>query len=246
MSRDDDGVWEPADVTVCIPCLEQAEWLEQALASVEAQTLQPLETIVVDDGSSLGQAESIRELSHRYGARSIAVTNRGLPNARNVGLMLARGGAFLPLDADDWIAPTYLERTVPWLAHADVVCVGLQEHGDRSGTFMPGFDRPLEDVTLELEWRMNRVYYCSLFRTELLRAVGGYNGRMVNGFEDWDLTLDLMARGSRFAAVNEVLFHYRTRADGMLARAERDHRPENIAEMRRHHGRSNGRSGDLE
>ena len=224
-------------VTVCIPCFEQAEWLESALASVQAQTVPPLETLVIDDGSGEREAAEIRELSRRFGATYLAVTNRGLPNARNTALMVARGEAFLPLDADDWIAPEYIEKTLPWLQHADVVCVGLQEHGDRTGTFMPGFDRPLEDVTLDLEWGMNRVYYCSLFRTELLREVGGYNGRMVRGYEDWDLTLDLMTRGARFVAVNEILFHYRTRSDGMLATTERHHRDENLAEMRRHHRR---------
>ncbi len=225
-------------MTVCIPCFEQAEWLEEALASVQAQTVSPLETLVVDDGSNEREADEIRELSRRHGATCIRVTNRGLPNARNTALMLARGEAFLPLDADDWIEPDYIEKTLPWLRQADVVCVGLQEHGDRSGTFMPGFDRPLEDVTTGLEWRMNRVYYCSLYRTELLRSVGGYNGRMVRGYEDWDLTLDLMTRGARYVAVNEILFHYRTRPDGLLAAAERHHRDENLAEMRRHHRRT--------
>lgn len=225
-------------VTVCIPCFEQSEWLEDALASVQAQSVPPLEILVVDDGSSRREADEIHELSRRYGATCFSITNRGLPNARNAALMRARGEAFLPLDADDWIDPLFIEKTLPWLEHADVVCVGLQEHGDRTGTFMPGFDRPLEDVTTELEWAMNRVYYCSLYRTELLRRVGGYNGRMVNGYEDWDLTLDLMSRGARFAPVNEILFHYRTRPDGLLAAAERDHRAANLAEMRRHHRRT--------
>ena len=237
-ATDSNGGAGALGVTVCVPCFEQAEWLEGALGSVQAQSIPPLETLVIDDGSSQREADEIREICRRYGATCVSVTNRGLPNARNTGLMLARGEAFLPLDADDWIDPQYLEKTLPWLGHADVVCVGLQEHGDRSGTFMPGFDRPLEDVSTELEWTMNRVYYCSLYRTSLLRSVGGYNGRMVTGYEDWDLTLDLMTRGARFVAVNEILFHYRTRPDGLLAAAERHHRDDNLAEMRRHHRRT--------
>ena len=225
------------EVTVCVPCYGTPEYLAQTLASVAAQTVPVLETIVVDDGSPPAAAAAIRAISARYGASCVRVTHRGLPNARNAGLMLARGGAFLPLDADDWIEPEYVERTLPRLRDADVVCVGLQEHGLHSGRFMPGYDRPLELVTLDQLWQMNRFFYCSLLRTQLLREVGGYNGRMITGFEDWDLSIDLFSRGARFTAVNEILFNYRTRADGLLARAERDHREANIALMREHHAR---------
>ena len=225
------------EVTVCVPCYGTPEYLAQTLASVAAQTVPVLETIVVDDGSPPAAAAAIRAISARNGASCVRVTHRGLPNARNAGLMLARGGAFLPLDADDWIEPEYVERTLPRLRDADVVCVGLQEHGLHSGRFMPGYDRPLELVTLDQLWQMNRFFYCSLLRTQLLREVGGYNGRMITGFEDWDLSIDLFSRGARFTAVNEILFNYRTRADGLLARAERDHREANIALMREHHAR---------
>ena len=226
----------PSTVTVCVPCYRQSAWLGEALASVAAQTVSPIETIVVDDGNDGSETQRIRELARHHGARYVRVTNRGVAGARNVALMLARGDAFLPLDADDSIEPLYVERTLPWLRDADIVCVGLREHGLRESVFMPGYDRPLEQVTLDLERHMNRFYYCSLFRTELLRSVGGYNGRMVNGYEDWDLTIDLMTRGARFVAVYEILFNYRIRGDGMLADAERHHREANIAEMRRHHG----------
>jgi len=222
-------------VTVCVPCYGTPQFLSQTLASVAAQSVPVLETIVVDDGSSAAAGAAIRAISERFGARYLRATHRGLPNARNAALMLARGSAFLPLDSDDWIEPAYVERTLPWHAHADVVCVGLQEHGLHSGRFLPGYDRPLEDVTLDHLWQMNRFFYCSLLRTQLLREVGGYNGRMINGYEDWDLSIDLFSRGARFVAVNEVLFHYRTRADGLLARAERDHREANIALMREQH-----------
>jgi len=82
----------------------------------------------------------------------------------------------------------------------------------------------------------NRLFYCSLFRTQLLRDVGGYNGRMTRGYEDWDLWIDLMQRGVKMAAVNEPLFNYRTRSDSMLAVTESQHRDWNWDEMARHHG----------
>jgi glycosyltransferase involved in cell wall biosynthesis len=235
--RDHDGV------TVVIPCFNQSHYLDAALDSVLEQTTPALEVIVVDDGSTerptfiqeqtlaRNAAEGARGTHFRY----VRVTNRHLAAARNTGLMLAKGVAFLPLDADDTIEPTFIEKTLPMLEFNDVVCVGLREHGARDGIYLPGYDMPLEEVTESHQWVMNRLFYCCLFRTELLRSCGGYNPRMMYGWEDYDLHIDLMRRGSRYAAVNEYLFNYRTSNDGMMAVAARDHREWNMTEMRRHH-----------
>lgn len=229
-------------VTVCITYFnEDLETLGRAYASAQNQTVKPYEIIVIDDGSDEPLAE--RLTPSWAGPHVTRVTNRGLPAARNTALMLAKGSAFLPLDADDWIEPTYIEKAFPLLADADVVLTGLQEHGPtRNGTYMAGFDRPFDQVDEETLWQYNRFFYCSLFRTELLREVGGYNPRMAGGwgvsggYEDWDLWIDLKRRGARFAAVNEVLFHYTTKPDSMLTRAEQN-RQALVDEMRRHHGR---------
>lgn len=222
-------------VTVAIPCFEQSEYLAQCLSSVVAQTLPAFDTIVIDDGSRMEEAVRIEGLCREYGVRYVRVTNRGLPSARNTALMLTRTYAFLPLDADDWIEPNYIERTLPFLKVADVVVPGLQEHGEtRNGTYMPGFDRPLSEVTLDIMWQFNRTFYCSLFRTELLRQIGGYNGRMIDGFEDYDMAIDLMSRGAKYIAVNEVLFNYRTRNNSMLSESMRK-KDSIMAEMKRHH-----------
>ena len=221
-------------VTVVIPCYEQQDWLQESLLSVLAQTVLPLEVLIIDDGS---RVPIIVPIQTEIPVRVIRVANRGLPSARNVGLMNAHGHAFLPLDADDWLDPTYIEKTLPLLdAGADVVLTGLQEHGERTGLYMPGCELGLDKLTVDKERMSNRLFYCSLFRTSLLKEAGGYNGRMINGYEDWDLWIDLMQRGAKMVAVNEPLFNYRTRKDSMLAQTEANWRDWNWDEMARHHG----------
>lgn len=234
----DDALEGNHGVTVCIPYHnEPMEVLLRAIKSVFEQTVQPLEIIVVDDGSD----NEIILVDKKI--RIVRVTNRGLPAARNTGLMLAKGTAFLPLDADDWIEPTYIEKTLPKLGNADVVLVGLQEHGDvRKSNYMPGYDRNVEGVTEEILWQYNRFFYCALFRTELLREIGGYHPAMAGwpgvhgGYEDWDVWIDLRRRGARFEQVNEILLNYNTQGPGMLTRAETN-RQVLIDEMKRHHRR---------
>jgi glycosyltransferase involved in cell wall biosynthesis len=231
-------------VTVCITTHNDAHVLQRAFVSALDQTLPPGEIIVIDDGSDKEVVIPSEPDNYPHiAARVVRVTNRGLPAARNTGLMLAKGRWFLPLDADDWLEETYLEKTVAEgeRMKADVVLTGLQEHGPtRNGTYMPGYDRPWHLVTLEDEIQMNRFYYASLFRTDALREVGGYNPLMAGawnqsgGYEDWDLTIDLMTRGARYAAVTEVLFHYTTKPESMVTRAEAN-RDALVAEIKRHH-----------
>jgi cellulose synthase/poly-beta-1,6-N-acetylglucosamine synthase-like glycosyltransferase len=245
--RDDALAWlehgRPG-VTVCITYHdEELELLERAWWSVAAQTVKPTEIIVVDDGSEKPLKGRWQPATDSHPTRVVGVTNRGLPAARNVGLMLATCEGFLPLDCDDRLAPSYIEKTLPLLLNgADVVLTGLQEHGPtRNGTYMPGYDRPWHLCSLELMWLMNRYYYASLFRTQTLREVGGYNPLMAGAFnqngglEDWDLTLDLMSRGAKYAACDEVLFHYSTENPQSMAHTM--NRPELEAEMKRHHRR---------
>jgi hypothetical protein len=90
---------------------------------------------------------------------------------------------------------------------------------------------------------MNRFFYCSLLRTSLMREIGGYNPLMAGawntdgGYEDHDCWIDLMARGAKFSAVNEILFHYTTsNVNSMVHRAARN-RDALRQEMLRHHGK---------
>ncbi len=232
-------------VSIIIPCFEQSEYLPEALDSIDAQTVAPVEVLVIDDGSNMDEAVRIANLCGKHRCRYIRITNRGLPNARNTGLMLAKCKWVLFLDADDWLREDFIHKTLHEgeMTGADVVLTGIQEHGPhRHGTYQPGFDRHWTDVTVELLLNdYNRFYYASLFRRNTLREAGGYNGLMAGpygkggGYEDWDLTIDLMKRGVKYAGVEEPLFQYRTRSDGMLAAAERN-RAELVAEIHRHHG----------
>ena len=223
--------------TFIVPCYEQVAYLPACLDSIAAQTVAPLEVIVIDDGSP-NEGAAIREVAERYGARYVRVTNRGLASARNTGLMLARGEWIVALDSDDWIDPTFVEATlaVAESSGADVVQVGIQEHGERSGAYRPGFDMPLEMVTDGHLLTTNRFYYCCLMRTKVLREIGGWNARMshLGGWEDWDAHRDLLRRGVKYAEAPGFLFHYLCKPGSMATIAEQN-RAALVAEMKRHH-----------
>jgi glycosyltransferase involved in cell wall biosynthesis len=103
-------------VSVIIPTYNRAGLVQQALASVQAQTCQDFEIVVVDDGGTDGVFEvlsacrEIRLLRHPR--------RRGVSAARNTGIKAARGEWLAFLDSDDLWLPDKLARQICWLESA--------------------------------------------------------------------------------------------------------------------------------
>jgi len=94
-------------ISVVIPAYNAAEFLGEAIQSVLAQTCQPIEIIVVDDGSKDETPAVAVEYSGKI--TYIRKPNGGDASARNVGVRAATGDWVAFLDADDKWAPTLLE-----------------------------------------------------------------------------------------------------------------------------------------
>ncbi len=98
-------------VSVLMPVFDAARTLSTAVASVQAQTLDAWEIILVDDASTDSSPHLIRKLTASDPRiRSVRLpVNAGPAAARNRGLRLARGRWVAPLDADDAYLPDRLE-----------------------------------------------------------------------------------------------------------------------------------------
>lgn len=93
-------------VSVIIPVLNCEKYLPQCIESVLASTLDDVEVIVVDDGSTDGSAS----IAESYGGVTvIRQSHSGCGGARNTGLKAAAGKYIYFLDSDDYISPTFLE-----------------------------------------------------------------------------------------------------------------------------------------
>jgi glycosyltransferase involved in cell wall biosynthesis len=197
-------------VSVIMPVFDAGQDLAQAVDSIAAQTYADRELVIVDDGST--DPVTLRlldEVVRRPGVSVHRQANGGPSRARNAAILRARGAYVLPLDADDWLAPEYLARTVPVLeAEPDVgvvhTWIGLV--GGHSGTWKTG------EFSLEALLSRCTVHVCSLYRRAVWEAVGGYDPRFVESWEDWDFWLGAAERGVRGRCVPEVLAYYRRTA----------------------------------
>ncbi|MBC7905692.1 MAG: glycosyltransferase family 2 protein [Rhodospirillaceae bacterium] len=183
-------------VSVVIPAHNAEETLARALDSVFAQTLQPFETIVVDDGSRDGT----RRIAESYNVRVLSRPMcEGASSARNLGIQAARGQLIAFLDADDEWLPRKLELQLPlFTQRIEFVSCGallIDTNGvDRGSVYT---DR--RPVSGENAWRTLLAYnYIAtpsvVARRDALLAVGGFDPALPFG-EDQDMWIKLSMRG---------------------------------------------------
>jgi glycosyltransferase involved in cell wall biosynthesis/predicted TPR repeat methyltransferase len=213
----------PPLVSVVITCYNYGHFLTEAVESVVAQTFRDFEIIIVNDGSTDKSPQVARELilkhTSRCPMRLLDGPNSGQPAAaRNNGICQARGRYILCLDADDKIAPTFLDKTVSVLElHAEVGVVygHIQHFGQRCDIYACG------EFQLDILARDNVLPYCALYRREIWEAVGGYRLN-VRGYEDWDFWLSICEQGWKGHLVPEPLFCYRKHGASLLTGANRN------------------------
>ncbi|MGO4390457.1 glycosyltransferase [Variovorax sp. M-6] len=220
-----DQPW-PSDrplVSVVIPCFNYGHLVEEAIESVFAQTFVDLEIIVVEGGSTSAESRALlAAATSKADPSRLRVIWQDRPHRaganRNTGISHARGKYICCLDADDRLAPTYIEKAVFVLDEGyDVVSPALRFFGKRFEVWAPQ-ERPTLDMLLE----GNQVLTCALFRKALWKASGGYrDSDPATGHlhEDWLFWVRLAALGARFLNLREPLFHYRSH-EGTLSNSK--------------------------
>ena len=212
-------------VSVVVPFYNGAkETLEETLSSVYSQTYKNIEVLLIDDGSKDGSSEVARQLVDRFnqkGGRLFQIQvhekqNGGLGDARNFGFDRAIGKYVLPLDADDLIDETFIEKAIDLLedpnndynlAVADLVGFGDWEYSWN----LPKYDP--QDL------RYFNAFHCSAVILKSLwdNTPGGYPRTTLFGYEDWAFWLEAEKYvGLKPVNIREPLFKYRLRKGSML------------------------------
>lgn len=99
-------------VSVIVPAYNEERWLGAALAALVRQTHRDYEVIVVDDGST----DATAEIAERFEVTLLRTGHRGDCLARNVGAGVATGEILMFVDADEIVAPDFVERLAAPLA----------------------------------------------------------------------------------------------------------------------------------
>ena len=198
-----------------MPCHDQGRFVGEAIESVLQQTYQPVEVIVVNDGSSDDTAARVRSYT---AVTAIDQDHRGAAAARNAGLRTCRGEFVIFLDADDKLLPHAVQMGVDALrAHPDWAfvtghvrlvsedgsprVVSPEDHAEAVGY--------LQLLRANYIWTPGVVTY----RRSVLDRIGGFNPS-ARGSADFELNIRI-ARQFAVGCHHQVVLDYRQHSDSM-------------------------------
>ena len=212
-------------VSVIVPAYNVGPYIGKCLRSLKSQSLESIQIIVVDDGSTDDTPERIQALQNGEGPpiEVIRQENAGLSAARNAGMAVATGQYIGFVDGDDWVSPRMFEKLYHRAVETDsevVVCAGLKRYpaGERqrirlripAGQFGSSASRDPEVIWGGQSYAWNKIYARDLINRESFRFPDG------KLFEDSAVVYGLVARANRVDAVNEALYQYRMGRPGAI------------------------------
>ncbi len=222
------------EVSVVIACHNDGKYLDEAINSVLKQTYDDVQIIVVDDGSTEENTVRLVEEFERPKTKLIRTAHNGLAIARNTGIAACESKYVLPLDADDKIKETYVEKAVG-IMQADerigIVYCKAELFGAEFGPW------ELQPYRFPEILHGNMIFCSALFRRSDWEKVSGYNPNMVYGWEDYDFWLSLIELGREVCCIPESLFCYRRRPDSMIGKMSDEHVALSYSQLFRNHPR---------
>ncbi|OUC51702.1 hypothetical protein B7939_04335 [Eggerthia catenaformis] len=200
-------------MSIIIPCYNEENFIRKCLESVVNQTLNDLEVIVVDDGSTDSTPSICDEFKSNYPikVRVIHQANTGQGLARNAGLSIAKGEYIGFVDADDWVDLTMFEKMYNHakkydtdVTFCDIKKIVVEEGYEVNELSLP-ISNGLVDIGTYLKdglnnaYSMNRIYKRDIWQKHKYK-------KML--YEDLELMFNIQSNCKRISYVQEFLCTY--------------------------------------
>jgi Glycosyltransferase len=219
---------ERAVVSIITPYYNAGKYFNQTYNCVMNQTFPWYEWIIVDDGST--NNEDIEILLHLAKKdkriRLLKKENGGIATARNLAIKNSTTDIIVPLDADDLIAPTYVEK-IYWSLHfnEDYSWSYTKNIGFHNQEYL--WDKPF-DANLIRSY--NFLTYSAGIRKKVIEEVGFYDEITKHYYEDWRLWLKLLSKSKKPIKLDVYEFWYRRLDSGVLSIVNKDKNTKELAQ----------------
>jgi glycosyltransferase involved in cell wall biosynthesis len=191
-----------------------ASYLRANIESVLRQDYENWQHIVVDDGSTDGSMEILREMQHPR-LKVMSVPHCGVSESRNLAIAQAEGEFIAILDADDAALPWRLRTQMQYFVDAPstVLVAGgiirVDQATNQERTFL--FPSTHDSIVTLLRAMFNCLPHSTMiYRHQAFHSVGGY---LIEKSEDFDLAVRL-SRIGRLASVQKAVTRYAYRRVG--------------------------------
>lgn len=194
-------------VSVIMPAYGHEAYLEEAVASLQRQTFDDWECVVVTDGSPDDVLTEARRLADEDQRIVVLDTdNAGVAAARNSAIGHSSGEFLLPLDGDDTLSPDYLAACVDHLRRTPETRL---VYGEARKTGLVDEEWVLPEYSWERLLLANPIHNSAMFRRTAFDEVGGYDPSMRDGLEDWEFWIRLLATRRRAVRLTGIRLHRR-------------------------------------
>ena len=220
-------------VSVVMPVFNAGEYLSHAAHGVLGQSLEEIELICIDDGSTDDSVQVMKEMQRRDSrVRIITGKNEGPSAARNKGLLEATGEYVIFLDADDFYEKDLLQKLYNTaVEHSlDIAVTKFDIYNEDKNQFMPAADEPHSHifspgaVTSKGEHPEHILQsttgyvWNKLFRLEFLRNKEILFDPELYVFEDVYFVSAAISLAERVERIDDVLIHHRVYSEQSRAR----------------------------
>lgn len=218
-------------VSVILPCYNVAQYIQECIRSLCRQTLEEIEIICVDDGSTDATPQLLDNLA-KEDKRIVILhqTNKGAGAARNAGLALAQGEYLSILDSDDLYNSKMLETAYvkALLTEADVVMFRSSQYLQQEKKYretpwvikrnqLPNIEVfDMSNIQSNIfyafqGWTWDKLFKASLIRDHELRF------QELRIYNDMYFTFAACLLAKRISYIDQVLIHQRKRGGGSLS-----------------------------
>lgn len=204
-------------ISVIVPVYNQKKFLNDCLESINKQTYDKLEVLLIDDGSSDGSGEICDEWRKRdKRVRVFHTKNEGVSNARNIGLANSNGELISFVDPDDWIEEDAISQMVKIMIYykVDLAFFKYDEFSSKNDIEI----NKRENSLVELYKRKDIVKFI-LKEDKLTNHVwrGIYKNKLIKpnifpkgkNYEDMYSMLEFIKPCSEIAVSDNILYHHR-------------------------------------
>lgn len=202
-------------VTVTVPVYNTKPYLRQCLDSLVLQTLEDIEIIMVDDGSTDDSGTICDEYATRYSKfKVIHQSNGGLSVARQTGLLAAKGKYVIVCDSDDWVEPEMYQNLyeVAENSGADIVMCGFYTQYDDGRKIRSGIRFKENTGIVDNDDVLSRGAgwsFVKLIRRSLFQKTNAYYKSGINLSEDSLIIYKLLKGNPKIVQIDTPLYHYR-------------------------------------
>lgn len=202
-------------VSVIIPTYNYARFLAEAIDSVLAQTVSPLEIIVADDGSTDNTSEIVASYGNKV--RYIRYNHMGVYSVRQSLLSEISGEWFINLDADNFIEPDFIKYSLDAVASAGDNCAFAYPDRIDFGAHSRNVRVPEFDIALFK--KKNFVDMNAIIQTSVARKIK-FDPAFNSGWGDYDFFLRIAKAGYIGVAQHSSPLHYRVHSASITAATE--------------------------